>query len=525
MGMLKERFDDPEFMKLARVTLPGSRKDEGYFLSLIRSYDIGEVEAADLELLARSGLHGRGIGFNVDTLCDRAKRGNYNFGHKELEESLQKRYDSMNQGEIKVVLKGASGLQTFFDSGFDEYLTEAGFVDLVDTVCETRFVDLNFLDFLVNAYLSGYKLEDDEFVRDAREAYGLFVNPPPPSPEEAEHRSYEKSKLEKLAEKFAPVEEKTYTRSLQRSARKIDKRIEDAQELQRQVETGEKDFPNKRVNGILLPDTFSSSIIGQYATDPFFNWFNAFNNANAFAEAGRQYEQNFLPAKDEVNIVYVAAGYHVAPLEVALQLFEQGAVNRANYVYTDVDEQSMNDYVTVLSLLKEQGLFKEVTVEDSNVDVGEEKRIRVTYETKSGEEKEINIRYALCGTGLRTITSDYVKDADLLIDHDSGFVGLAGDPMTRRAEFMLEYWKAQNPDMVFLVEGGKPLSNLDADTIANTDHYYGCRGDNALHPKQADHLRLDQPEELDGFVLVKPDSNYLEMSKREMLNTIRTKRE
>ncbi|MBT3297627.1 hypothetical protein HN385_01785 [archaeon] len=535
MPTLKHFLKKSDFYAVAKVNIPGQRKNDFYFRNLIREYEEGDFPTVkDLNNLISCGYRDMsGSSFSlISESIKKANEGDYFYDIFEVEKTGQDSINKLieiNKGEIKVVVNDGAytKLNNFLEHSPETYLQDEIFQSLVQIVCGTNFVDIDFIDLLINSYQSGYKANDNSFVNQAKRLYGLFFNPPKKNPDEINHKRNEKSELQSFAETLSNQGfDGSYTAQLAKRARKITSFGIEEGIKQDKIRTGEINKSHVEIKGILFPDTFSKSKLGSYIIADkkghFFDYIRSFNNADAYSEAVKLYLQHFSNQEKQIfNAVYVAGGNHVSPLEIGLQLLEQTNVNEANYVYTDVDEDLMQEFTEALALLTDRGLFQNLEFKDQNIEEGRERKISLSYQTDSGINKSLNITYALCMTGPRTISSRYTSNADMLIDHDSGFIGETGTEFFRIAEFMLEFWKSKNPNMLFLMENDEIVNDrINGFKIASSACSYGCRSDNALYDKQGDHLGFETSH-VQGFLLIKPEDNYLGMTKREVLDSVR----
>ena len=196
---------------------------------------------------------------------------------------------------------------------------------------------------------------------------------------------------------------------------------------------------------------------------------------------------------------------------MSLQLMHSGEIDRARYIYTDVDPESADALEEVIGLLAHQGLFEVKGKSTTKIEVGEERKIQLEY-----VGKPIQITYALGTAGQRTVLERYGEQADVLLSHDSFFGGIGGDGRTRMLEFLFSFKKAGDPRKVIMFDADD--TKLPQGETVHVKGVYGCRSDNDSYQKENDHLGYEYKQE--GVTLVRPDPKYLKMTKREMVKEL-----
>lgn len=113
-----------------------------------------------------------------------------------------------------------------------------------------------------------------------------------------------------------------------------------------------------------------------------------------------------------LNVVYGGAGSHMAPLAVALRMMDLNIIDRASFLYTEVDEYAV-DRVTAY-LQGSEDLFKNLKIAKENKSPGYE--VVFSWEYKG---KPITLTFAIKRSE-EYINDQYAADGNLYIIHDAG---------------------------------------------------------------------------------------------------------
>lgn len=223
-----------------------------------------------------------------------------------------------------------------------------------------------------------------------------------------------------------------------------------------------------------------------------------FYHVPAFADLTMFYRDNLLEEglaiKDELTLLYPAAGSHLAPLEVALRLLKDFKnLRKVTFIYTEISESAHQRFANSLKRLQDRGLIKPLKIKgnkgfEEKTFPGEPGKEYVhEYEVSAfGGAKQIVFRYAMNRSGEDIYRDEYLDEADIPISHDSldeqtysfnkftNKIVASGD---QRKAFFIEH--VRNP---------KARYDLLPGTYRISSEAYGCHEDDPEILQEDDHL-------------------------------------
>lgn len=247
------------------------------------------------------------------------------------------------------------------------------------------------------------------------------------------------------------------------------------------------------------------SLLGRYNidADP-----RRFLNIQAFSHLTSELTDEIGPElekKGTINILYPGAGSHIAPFEIAIQLFEkQKGVEKVKFFYTDLnDEEHKLAAKTLIGLARWQKAFKHTSYSqkiDENNPENVENKYSFEYTTQAGEKKTFELIYNITQDMSRPFQESYGDNMDIFISHDGAisaqkslktFIEICANKArngvrTPHAIFFEDYETSQN--------GRKPTYKLSTPLeklpgkVKKLNYAYGCREDDPLTPGADDHF-------------------------------------
>lgn len=117
------------------------------------------------------------------------------------------------------------------------------------------------------------------------------------------------------------------------------------------------------------------------------------------------------------SALYIASGFHIAPIATAMKLIDAGDIEGAEFTFTEINEGSFYNLHYILRALVEHNIFIEITAGGwiTFADEGKERLISLNY-----KGKPIRINFALNRSGEKYFRPEYLKEANLVILHDPG---------------------------------------------------------------------------------------------------------
>ena len=71
--------------------------------------------------------------------------------------------------------------------------------------------------------------------------------------------------------------------------------------------------------------------------------------------------------KRKITVLYPASGSHVTPLDIAHRLIQEGLIDEAKFIFTEIDKDSLGDLRGVLLSLAKTGLYTDLS-ESTQID-------------------------------------------------------------------------------------------------------------------------------------------------------------
>ncbi len=109
----------------------------------------------------------------------------------------------------------------------------------------------------------------------------------------------------------------------------------------------------------------------------------------AFYELATPLINNLPNSKKPIEILYFASGEHVAPIEMALQILERTVHKKVHFTYTEIEPKYYDKIKHELAKLERNGLKLEGEVWQRPDNIYEERIIKYSYRTQSGQSGEI----------------------------------------------------------------------------------------------------------------------------------------
>ncbi|HBF13477.1 MAG TPA: hypothetical protein DDW49_08885 [Deltaproteobacteria bacterium] len=120
-----------------------------------------------------------------------------------------------------------------------------------------------------------------------------------------------------------------------------------------------------------------------------------------------------------LSVLYPASGSHVAALYMSLMLMDANIIDRANFVFTEIDANRYQDLQRCLNEALAQGVFDKVEYsKPQNFEEGNESKVVITY-----QGKPITLTFALNRSGKDYFRPEYLEQADVVVIHDPGSDG------------------------------------------------------------------------------------------------------
>lgn len=158
-----------------------------------------------------------------------------------------------------------------------------------------------------------------------------------------------------------------------------------------------------------------------------------------------------------VTILYPGSGSHIAPLMTAVTLIDQGAIDQAEFIYTEIKEDEEEELRFLLSQLTGDKVFEKFWVGPWTVfgEEGKERVLEVFYQGKT-----IRILFALNRSGEKYYRREYLERADAVILHDPGH-GYLEESFKLLAKMLIQK-QIHFPDkrQLLLMEGEQPKEGL-----------------------------------------------------------------
>lgn len=120
--------------------------------------------------------------------------------------------------------------------------------------------------------------------------------------------------------------------------------------------------------------------------------------------------------KKLINILYPASGSHMAPLGIAMKGIDQGYLDSAHLTYTEVDASAEDRVRTYLEAMASpsQNLITSLHEKTEQFKEGHETKFDFYY-----KGKYVSLTFALNRGGELWARNEVIRDADLIIFHDS----------------------------------------------------------------------------------------------------------
>ncbi|MGH7828641.1 MAG: hypothetical protein ACREP8_00555, partial [Candidatus Binatia bacterium] len=136
----------------------------------------------------------------------------------------------------------------------------------------------------------------------------------------------------------------------------------------------------------------------------------------------------------ELNVLYPGSGHHLAPLITAIKLIDEGKVDKASYIYTELDPAYSSLLIDHLRWAVFKGIFDQLTIGKwvEYPGNGSERLLELSY-----QGRPIRILFAVKRSGQEYYREEYLKSADLVILHDPG-IGYLDDSFDLLAHLLLK---------------------------------------------------------------------------------------
>lgn len=239
-----------------------------------------------------------------------------------------------------------------------------------------------------------------------------------------------------------------------------------------------------------------------------------FNSCAAFGELTKLFlrkgRTSHIYKTGKLNILYLASGSHLAPLEIALHALKNKKIKMVEYTYTEQDPFMLEELRSSLSEFRRLGLLRGFREESINVSPGSEVVFHLDLAAKEYRGKRITIKFALNRSPgyFRYFRQEYFDAADIVIIHDAdeSKEGDTPDGSYRRRLYnrlfdniMEAHFTAntEKPRSLFTDDYGQSImiEGPEGDYLDTgiTHRYaanlkYGCRNDDSDFPEKHDHL-------------------------------------
>lgn len=234
----------------------------------------------------------------------------------------------------------------------------------------------------------------------------------------------------------------------------IDINEKDIEKYERQI--NRKEWENRRAE---IHKTFRTENIRhpfvKAMDDLPVNFLNLFRSVPVFLRWSETLSQTLEQVRQNraLTILYPGSGAHVAPLMTAIQLIEQGAIDHAEFIYTEIDADEEGNLRFLLDKLAGQGVFEKFSAGPwmTSENEGKERVLEVLY-----QGKPIRILFALNRSGEEYYRREYFERADAVILHDPG-TGYLEQSYNLLAKLLIQK-KVHFPEknQLILMEGEQP---------------------------------------------------------------------
>lgn len=141
-----------------------------------------------------------------------------------------------------------------------------------------------------------------------------------------------------------------------------------------------------------------------------------FRSAGVFNQVAEDTAVQALARKGRsLTLLYPASGSHMTPFLIPLKLIDQGAIDRARVIYTEINELTVarvDEYLRFFAF-SAQPLFQDYRRGVKNFSTGYEVHHRFKY-----KGKPIEFVFAIKRSGELYARDEYIREADLVVFHD-----------------------------------------------------------------------------------------------------------
>lgn len=178
------------------------------------------------------------------------------------------------------------------------------------------------------------------------------------------------------------------------------------------IHTDQESIERLREQGIDMADHPMLGIIHHM---PDWSSIDDLRSAGVFMETAQSMElREMLGQRRDITILYPASGSHIASLLIPFKLIDDGRLDRARLVYTEINPHSLPSIERYLGWYQDQGIISGITTSKRGFADGEETAIKFSY-----QGKPIELLFALNVEGGELYAhDDYIRQADLVVFHD-----------------------------------------------------------------------------------------------------------
>ncbi len=228
-------------------------------------------------------------------------------------------------------------------------------------------------------------------------------------------------------------------------------------------------------------------------------------------------EHPHVKANREVRLLYPGSGAHIAPLDLFHNLIQQGKIDRASAIFTEVDINSLSRIRILLDGLASRGIYKKLKEKPPKNRLGGRKTV-FTFEYKN---KPISLTFAFKMSGKKYYSDKQLKRApEVVVIHDSS--GIFGSMSFSLLETLIKSISSikaiKHPPLIIMENFNHEYLSANKGTISTEPYIgkkevipfpYGHRDKKTLKVKKLPFIFTELVSPLYGSaILYKPDLKF-----------------
>jgi len=137
----------------------------------------------------------------------------------------------------------------------------------------------------------------------------------------------------------------------------------------------------------------------------------------ALTEKMLEFRPRFLH-KRSVSVLYPGSGSHITPLDIAHLLIDRGLIDRAEFIFTEIEPTYCSELETILTLLVSKGYYTSFSKKTVELEAGQQGSETILSIVR--QDKVIQLIFALNRSGQSYFRPEYLDRADIFYLHDLG---------------------------------------------------------------------------------------------------------